>query len=103
MIKRISKQKPLLSKSAFWDADLSSLDFDRYERFIITRVFERGSESDQQALLSYYGAQKIRSVLINMPTLQPIAREWAKRLLHLSDADFKCCKNTLPLRNSSRY
>jgi hypothetical protein len=96
-------QKPALSKRAFWDTDLNALDFERHAEFIITRIFERGNESDQQAILRYYGEGPILQSLKSASSLLPIARERAKQLFHLSDQDFVCYRSKQPARNLSRY
>lgn len=94
---------PTLSKRAFWDTEPTALDFQRYARFIITRVFERGTPADQQALLRYYGKEAIVATLTPVPTLLPLARERAKQLFHLSDPDFACSTSKPQARNFSRY
>lgn len=94
---------PLLSKRAFWDTDLVALDFSRHAKFIITRVFERGTPADQEALLCYYGKETIIATLTCVPNLLPLARERAKQLFHLSDTDFACSTSKPQARNFSRY
>jgi hypothetical protein len=94
---------PRLSRRAFWDTDLHSLDFDRYADFIITRVFERGSLTDKQVLIDYYGRDKITRTLTSARSLLSIAQESAKQLLHLSDQDFACYRSTQPATRYSRY
>lgn len=95
--------RPTLSKRAFWDTDLAALDFDRHANFIITRIFERGSQEDQEAILAFYGERMISTILRGAPSLLPIARERAKKSFHLSDQDFACYRSTQPARNLSRY
>jgi hypothetical protein len=95
--------QPQLSRRAFWDTVLSGLDFNQHASFIITRVFERGTPADQEALLGYYGKETVISTLTSVPSLLPLARERAKQLFHLSDQDFACYKSKLQARNISRY
>ena len=94
---------PNLSKRAFWDTELAALDFDKHAKFIITRVLERGTPADQQALLRYYGPERMIATLKNAASLLPIARERAKYLFHLSDHDFQCYKSKPQVGNSSRF
>lgn len=94
---------PLLSRKAFWDTDRCALDFEQHARFIITRVFERGDTKDLEALLQFYGPELIASTLKAAPRLLPLARERAKRLFHLTDADFACSANGDPALYSSTY
>ncbi|MBO9572436.1 MAG: hypothetical protein J7497_09540 [Chitinophagaceae bacterium] len=71
---------PKLSKRAFWDTDLAALDFNRHAQFIIIRVFERGSEEDQMAILAFYGERAVSDVLKNAPSLLPIAEKGLKEV-----------------------
>jgi hypothetical protein len=95
--------QPQLSKSIFWDTDIQSLDFDRHACFVITRVFERGRKSDQQAILNYYGEHEIINTLKKANSLLPIAKERAKQLFQLSDQDFTCYTSKPQIRNFSRF
>jgi hypothetical protein len=94
---------PILSNSAFWDIDPSSLDFNQHDRFIILRVFERGSTIDKDAVIKYYGKEKIKDILTTSGQLLPLAIERAKKEFHLCDKDFACYKSRRPARNYSRY
>ena len=86
----IIKDKPTLSKRAFWDIELSALDFDQHSKFIITRVFERGNEEDMQVIMTCYSNELIRNCLKDAPQLLPIASERAKKFFGLRDEDFRC-------------
>jgi hypothetical protein len=101
--KKSIQLSPILSKRAFWDISLHALDFSKHKKFIITRVFERGSDDDKLAILNYYGEELIISILKNSESLLPVARERAKDMFHLSDNDFACYKSNQPTASFSMY
>ena len=94
---------PFLSKRAFWDVDLRAVDFTRHAGFVILRVFERGSTKDTDALIQYFGEDKVKDTLTKSKSLMPLARERAKQAFKLSDQDFACYRSKLPARNLSRF
>lgn len=53
----------ILSKSLFWDTDIHHIDWEKQYRAVIQRVFERGSESDKNEIIRFYGTEKIKQAL----------------------------------------
>jgi len=94
---------PELSPRAFWDIDMRTLDFDRYAAFIVTRVFERGTRDDIQAISQFYGEDKVIDILTHNINLLPAALETAKQKFNLPDNAFSCSIKTRRARNYSRF
>jgi hypothetical protein len=46
----------------FWDTDLSKLNWELHQRFIIRRVMQRGNKAEQQELLNLYGAETVNRI-----------------------------------------
>lgn len=92
-----------LSKAAFWDVDLTNLDPDRYAKFIIFRVLEKGTESDLQEIIKYYGNTKIVNSIVTEEYLMPRTIALAKRTFHLSDTDLACSKHKQQAHNYFKY
>ena len=101
--KSTTGNKPSLSRRAFWDTDLNSLNFDKYKDFTITRVMERGTEKDIEEITRYYGKDTIIHTLTAASKLMPRAIAMAKRNFHLTDKDFTCFTYKQPTRNYSRF
>ena len=97
------RQKPTLSRRAFWDIDLPNLDFEQYPEFVIIRAMERGTIKDIREIFRYYGGDKIRITLINAETLLPRAQVVARRLFHLHNSDFRCFTAKQRATNYSMY
>ena len=51
----ISKFRPTL----FWDTSLNKIDFKEHRRYVINRVFERGTEEEIQEIIRFYGRETI--------------------------------------------
>ncbi|HEX8021848.1 DUF6922 domain-containing protein, partial [Mucilaginibacter sp.] len=59
-------EKPTLSKQAFWDVDMDSIDYQKNARFVISKVFDRGSLDDVISILNFYQDEIIKSSLLNV-------------------------------------
>jgi addiction module HigA family antidote len=55
----ISKFSPTL----FWDTSIDNINFAEHSKFVINRVFERGTESEIDEIIRFYGREKILSEL----------------------------------------
>jgi len=65
-LKEQIKLRPDLSlfrKALFWDTDPNKLDWARQYKSIIRRIFERGDSREKQAVLDFYGKEKIEQVV----------------------------------------
>jgi hypothetical protein len=54
---------PKINKFIFWDTDFDKLDWIRYKKSIIKRIFERGFEEDKIEIISFYGKESILKTL----------------------------------------
>ena len=70
-----------LSKTLFWDANVSNINFETDATYIIERVLERGNTNEWQAVKSYYGLEKIKDVAKNL-------RYLSKKTLHFCSVYF---------------
>jgi plasmid maintenance system antidote protein VapI len=52
-----------LGKSLFWDTNINTIDWQKYKRAVIERVFERGDDEEKKEITRFYGEDIIRSVL----------------------------------------
>lgn len=98
-----NKSVPRLSHSAFWDIDLSKLDFERYADFTIIRVFERGTQNDIQQIMDYYDKSKIIYSITHAISLQPRAIALGQKFLGLSPNQFACSRPSPQVMSYSQY
>ncbi|HRO75335.1 MAG TPA: plasmid maintenance system antidote protein [Crocinitomicaceae bacterium] len=61
----------LIRKILFWDTDFSRLDWNKYYKAVIKRVFERGNETEKQEIIRFYGNTKVQAVL-NTESTKPM-------------------------------
>lgn len=85
-----------LSKTLFWDTNVSNINFKSDASCIIRRVLERGNTNEWQAIKSYYGLDKIKEVSKNL-------RYLSKKTLHFCSvyfdeplANFRSWQNQMP-------
>ncbi|MFT4072106.1 MAG: HigA family addiction module antitoxin [Dysgonamonadaceae bacterium] len=48
---------PNIRKILFWDTDFDKIDWGRYRKAVIQRVFERGNDSEKEEIIRFYGIQ----------------------------------------------
>ena len=46
-------------KTLFWDTTLDKIDFTAHSRYVINRVFERGTEEEILEIIRFYGRDTI--------------------------------------------
>ncbi len=74
---------------AFWDVKRENLDFSRDKRFIISRMFERGTLDDVLSLVVFYGKDEAGNILKSNKYLNRPGLYLAHTLLGLPLQDFK--------------
>lgn len=79
-----------LSNRAFWDVDMSKLDYEKQADAIIVRVFERGSWEDILEVSAYYKRERIIKALTNAHYLMGKTIEFASKIFKISPSSFKC-------------
>lgn len=84
-----------LSDKAFWDVRFEDIDFEKHARFVIEKVFNHGSWTDQVAVMNYYGLDRMKMEVISIPYLRPTVVSFLSALLHIRKESFVCCKPKL--------
>jgi hypothetical protein len=90
--------KPDLSKSLFWDIDISTLDAGKHARFIIERVLMRGNLKDWQELKAFYGLQKIREEALQIRFLDKKTLNFCHVLFNIKKEEFRCYNTEQSIR-----
>ena len=65
----ITKFRPTL----FWDTTLDKIDFTAHSRYVINRVFERGTEEEIKEIIRFYGIETIINT-IDIHTKSPFEK-----------------------------
>lgn len=79
-----------LSNSAFWDVDFEKIDFEKHARFVLEKVFNHGSWSDQVAVLNFYGFERVKNEVIRIAYLRPTVVSFLSALLEIPKSTFQC-------------
>ncbi|HEY9196193.1 MAG TPA: hypothetical protein VIM77_08000 [Mucilaginibacter sp.] len=82
--------KPILSKQAFWDVDMNTIDYEKNARFVIEKVVDRGSFEDFIALKKFYGDNKIKKEIVNAKWIGDKEIYFCCAIFNLEPKDFKC-------------
>jgi addiction module HigA family antidote len=53
----------ILRKVLFWDTDINKIDWERQKKAVIERVWERGTEEEQNEIIRYYGMDVVNAVI----------------------------------------
>lgn len=53
----------ILRKNLFWDTDIHSIDWNKHDKAVIRRVFERGNHSEKEEIINFYGTEKVKAVV----------------------------------------
>lgn len=72
-------EKPLFSKSLFWDVDYEKIDYEKSADWVIERVFVRGDVEDIKLCIRYFGLLKVHDTLLE-------AKEIGLNRIHLISA-----------------
>jgi len=71
----------IIQKILFWDTDIDKIDWQKYKRGVIHRVFERGNDAEIREIISFYGEKTVSEILFTVPQHLPSLAENAKKYL----------------------
>lgn len=79
-----------LSKAIFWDTNIKEVSYDKDNRFIIPRVFMRGTYDDLIQVMRYYGKAHCKEVLTQTRYLDKKTLAFCCAIFQLQKEDFRC-------------
>jgi hypothetical protein len=81
---------PQLSKKAFWDTNMESIDYSKHARFVVEKVVERGTHEDFINLLNFYGFEEVKQLVLRASWLSDVSINYCCTLFGVEPTDFKC-------------
>ncbi|MFT3701742.1 MAG: hypothetical protein QM802_05205 [Agriterribacter sp.] len=63
---KLNMQKPDLSKLRrviFWDTNIEKIDWQKQQKAIIQRIFERGNQKEKDEIIRFYGMEHVKEIL----------------------------------------
>lgn len=82
--------KPFDDDKIFRDTDKSRLDYQKNSLYIIGRVCNYGSQKDFQAMIRYYGKEKVKKEVVEVAYLNNQVLSFLALFLHLPLSAFTC-------------
>jgi len=58
---------PKLRRILFWDSDMSKIDWQQHAKFIIERVYERGTKEERDEIDRFYGLERVKELIHDLP------------------------------------
>lgn len=74
----------------FWDVDLNNFDLNLNKKHLTYKVVEFGQLSDWQNLLTIYGKEEVKSIVLELRSLDPVTLSFLANYFHLEEKDFRC-------------
>ena len=94
---------PNISDAAFRDVDFDSLDPERNVVFILEKVYNYGLWRDYQAVMSYYGEDRIKKEVVKGAYFKKKVFNFLCVIFDLQQADFTCYTRRLSQRPFWEY
>jgi len=79
-----------LSKKAFWDVDMNTMDAEKHAAFIIEKVFEHGKWNDILAITRFYGRERVKQVTLNYTSFFPDTASFLAAIFDKPIEEIKC-------------
>lgn len=79
---------PNFSKTAFWDVDWNTIDFQRDSLLVISKVMNYGPWADIVELFRFYGLERVRREAVQVSYLKHTALSFLCLVLDLDESDF---------------
>ena len=92
-----------LSPHIFWDVDVQSVDLEKNGVFVLQRVLQYGILKDWLLLKSVMGAENIKALAVQLPTLDDVSISFLSNLYKIDKSEFKCYKNKQSNQNYWSY
>lgn len=83
-------EKPEISKKAFWDIRFSDIDFDKDSLYVMEKVFNYGTWSDQLSIMRFYGFNRIRKEITKAGYLRKPVLSFLSAILQIDKTKFTC-------------
>ena len=91
------------SPHIFWDVDVQSVDLEKNGVFVLQRVLQYGILKDWLLLKSVMGAENIKALAVQLPTLDDVSLSFLSNLYKIDKSEFKCYKNKQSNQNYWSY
>lgn len=84
---------PTISRTAFWDVDWNTLDFEADSLMVMNKVFNYGTWADILEVLRFYGSDRVRREVVQGAYYKQTALSFLCLILDLEESDFTPYQN----------
>lgn len=81
-------RQPNLTKTAFWDVDLHSINFEADSLFVMGKVLNYGLWADIERVSQFYGLERVRREVVHGACYQKTALSFLCLILDLEESNF---------------
>ena len=81
-----------LRPSLFWDADVQQMDIQKHRNAIIERTLMRGTYEEFWEILTYYGRETVKEVVLNARYLDKYSLAFCSAIFDIPKTEFRCFK-----------
>lgn len=82
----------ILRPALFWDVNPEEIDLLKNQAFIIERITNRGHWEEFKKMVSYYGREKVKEVLVNARYLDKRSLSFCSFFFDIPQSEFRCYK-----------
>jgi hypothetical protein len=82
--------QPTFSSNLFWDIELSDLDMEKHQAFIVGRVLDYGTWDDMKLIRNYYGMEKLKEIAMGIKSMFPESLAFVSTITHIPQNQFRC-------------
>jgi len=79
-----------LPRILFWDIDPTNLDYNAKARYVIGRVTMYGNLADWNAILQYYGPERVRDEMLQERYLDKRTLNFLSFYFNIPKSQFRC-------------
>lgn len=87
------------SPHLFWDVDISTFDLEKHKIHLIQKVLEYGKIQDWNLLKKYYGLETIKTVALNLRSLDAVTLSFVSTIFKIDKQEFRCYKHRQLVQN----
>ncbi len=81
-----------LRPSLFWDVNVKTIDLDKHQATVITRITTRGRLVEFKSMLKFYGEKVVKNALLNTRHLDKKTLAFCSVIFNVPKTKFRCYK-----------
>mgnify|MGYP001319069135 CR=1 FL=1 len=92
-----------LTRSIFWDTRYETIDWDKNAAYVIDRVLHFGTLTDWKKILTYYGRERIKEVVLHLRYMDKRALSFCSIYFQVPKEQCRCFNTGPSIRQQRAY